>query len=141
MRNRITVVLIGILVTLLTACGSSPSASTSLTAQNVIDKFNAAGLDVKDVQPGNRDPDSPLPNSYKENLTFSIPEVAPQGGQVFVCDTKKNCDALYAYFDALKALAGPYLYQSPSGIVVVQLNSGLKPETGAKFEEVIKSLP
>jgi hypothetical protein len=29
------------------------------------------------------------------------------GGQFFICDTKKNCDAIYAYYHALKALAGP----------------------------------
>jgi hypothetical protein len=126
---------------MLNACGTSSGRPETVTAQDIIDKFNAAGLDVKDVQPEERDPDSPLPNSYQEYLTFSIPEVAPKGGQVFVCDTKQNCDALYAYFDALKALAGPYLYQSPSGTVVIQLNSGLTPETGAKFEEIIKSLP
>ncbi len=60
---------------------------------------------------------------------------------MFVCDTKKNCDAIYAYFDALKGLAGPYLYQSPGGMVVVQMNSGLMPETGTKFEEAVKTLP
>jgi hypothetical protein len=137
MKNWIAYLLIGILLSLLTvACSSKP-----LTAQDVIDKFNAAGLNVKDIQQEERDPDSPLPNSYKERLSFSIPEVAPNGGQVFVCDTKKNCDALYAYFDALKALAGPYLYQSPNGTVVIQLNSGLMPDTAAKFEESMNSLP
>jgi len=112
-----------------------------LTGQAVIDKFNAAGLGVTDVRPEKREPDSPLPNSFQEYLGFAIPEVAPKGGQVFVCDTKRNCDAIYAYFDALKSMAGPYLYQSPGGTVVVQLNSGLNPETGAKFEAVVRSLP
>jgi hypothetical protein len=137
MKNWITFLMVGVLLaTIITACSSTP-----ITAQDVVDKFNAAGLNVGDVHQEERDPESPLPNSYTERLSFSIPEVAPKGGQVFVCDTKKNCDALYAYFDALKALAGPYLYQSPNGKVVVQLNSGLLPETGAKFEEVVKSLP
>lgn len=58
-----------------------------------------------------------------------------------MCDTKQNCDAIYAYFDALKAIAGPYLYQSDGGRVVLQLNSGLTPETAAKFAETIKALP
>jgi hypothetical protein len=141
MKNLTMAVLTIILASLLVACGSGSSNSEPLTAQVVIDKFNEAGLDVQDIQAGERDPDSPLPNSYQENLVFSIPEVAPKGGQIFVCDTKKNCDALYAYFDALKALAGPYLYQSPSGTVVAQLNSGLTPDTAAKFEKVINSLP
>ena len=135
-KNPTIVILAAIFVSVLVACGSEP-----LTAQAVIDKFNQAGLDVRDVQIETRDPDSPLPNSFKERLSFSIPEVAPKGGQIFVCDTKKNCDAIYAYFDALKGLAGPYLYQSTNGRVVIQLNSGLTPETAAKFENILKSLP
>jgi len=141
MKNLTMAILTIILASLLAACGSGSSNSDSITAQVVIDKFNEAGLDVQDIEVGERDPDSPVPNSYQENLWFSIPEVAPKGGQIFVCDTKKNCDALYAYFDALKALAGPYLYQSPSGTVVAQLNSGLTPDTAAKFEKVVNSLP
>ncbi len=112
-----------------------------LTAHAVIRQFTDAGLEINDVQPRERDPDSPLPNSYEKCLTFSTPEVAPKGGQVFTCATKKNCDALYVYFDALKSLAGPYLYQSPNGLVVVQLNKGLSPKTAAQFEDVVKKLP
>jgi hypothetical protein len=141
MKKSTMVVLTIILASLLVACGSGGSSSETVTAQVVIDRFNQAGLDVEDVRVGERSPDTPLPNSYQENLVFSIPEVAPKGGQIFVCDTKKNCDAIYAYFDALKALAGPYIYQSPSGTVVAQLNSGLTPDTAAKFEKVINSLP
>lgn len=126
-----------LVIFLLVAC----SASAPVSAQTVVDKFIAAGLGVSDVEPDERVEGTPLPNSYSDWLTFTIAEVAPKGGQVFVCDTKKNCDALYAYFDMLKGLSGPYLYQSPSGLVVAQLNSGLTPETAAKFEKVIRGLP
>lgn len=129
------VVLVALLLSL-SACGAGPA----VTAQQVIDAFNDAGLGVADVVPGERTPDSPLPNSYREHLTFSVPEVSPKGGQVFVCDSKRNCDALYAYFDTLKAIAGPYTYQSAGGTVVVQLNSGLTPETAAKFDAVMQSI-
>lgn len=123
---------------LLAGCGATPPART---AQSVIDAWNAAGLGVADVAVAERDPASPVPNSYAEHLTFSVEEVAPEGGQVFVCDTKPNCDAIYAYFEALAGLAGPYLYQSGDGRVVAQLNSGLTPETAARFAEVVAALP
>ena len=113
----------------------------SVTIQDVVDLLYAADLGVSDVQVPPRPTDSPLPNSYRERVEFNIAEVAPKGGQIFVCDTKRHCDALYAYFDMLIALAGPYLYQSPSGTVVAQLNSGLSPDTAARFEAVIMSLP
>lgn len=126
-------------IVLISACGGAPASA--VTAQQVIDALNAGGATVANVAPGNRPPDSPLPNTFREHLSFSIEEVAPSGGQVFVCETKQNCDALFAYFDALKGLGGPYFYQSPSGTVVVQLNSGLTPDTAAKFESVVKGLP
>ncbi|MGQ0287139.1 hypothetical protein ACT2CV_08045 [Pasteurellaceae bacterium 22721_9_1] len=75
---------------------------------------------------------------FKERFAFSIPEVAPKGGQAFICGEKMHCDPVYAYFNALKDLAGPYLYQSPNGKVVIQLNSGLTPETAQKLEQAIK---
>lgn len=134
--------LLWIIVTLCLAACMTSAQSATVTAQDVVDKFIAAGLEVSDVNPGERTEGSPLPNSYKEHLEFAIAEVAPKGGQIFVCaPPRKNCDALYQYFNILIGLAGPYTYQSPSGLVVAQLNSGLTPETAAKFEEVIKGLP
>lgn len=121
----------------LIACSSAPP----LTGQQVIDRFIAAGLEVSDVRPGERAEGTPLPNTYEENIDFTMAEVAPKGGQIFVCKTKEYCDTLMTYFDAFKALAGPYLYQSPNGLVVAQLNSGLTTETAERFEEVIKGLP
>lgn len=134
--------IVSVLAILLVACNVIASQPAPITAQDVIDKFIAAGLEVSGVNPGERAEGTPLPNSYRENLEFAIAEVAPKGGQIFVCDLpRKNCDALYEYFNILIGLAGPYTYQSPSGLVVAQLNSGLTPETAAKFEEVINSLP
>ncbi len=137
MKTKTTLFIITILLAIaLSSCSSEP-----LNAQAVIDEFNAAGLDVRDVKIEERDSESPLPNSFQERWSFSVPEVAPRGGQIFVCDTKENCDALYLYFDMLKAIGGPYYYQSPSGLVVAQMNSGLTPDTASKFAEVISSLP
>lgn len=132
-----------LVIVLLAACGS-PAATpppTVLTGQEVIDKFISAGIMVSDVSLGERAEGTPLPNTYKENLSFTIAEVAPHGGQIFVCTKREYCNALMAYFGAFKALVGPYLYQSPNGLVVAQLNSGLSVETAEKFEAVIKGLP
>lgn len=121
---------------LLVSCGGSSPP----TAQSVVDSMKSAGLEIVDVAPGERTEGTPLPNSYSDWLTFTIPEVAPNGGQVFVCTTKKNCDGLYAYFDGFKALVGPYVYQSPNGLVVAQMNSGLPADTAAKAEQVIAAI-
>lgn len=121
---------------LLAACGGAPAGATG-------DQVKAAitGLGATDWKTEAIGADVPIPKSYKDHYAFSIPSVAPSGGQVFICDTKQNCDAIFAYFDALKALAGPYLYRSPSGTVVAQLNSGLTPDEAVKYEAAIKALP
>lgn len=131
--------LICFLLVTLVGCGGAPAAQ--VTGTSVADAIKAAGVDISEVTEPARDANSPVPNSYASHAEFVIAEVAPKGGQVFVCDTKKNCDAIFAYYDALKALAGPYTYQSDGGRVVAQLNSGLTPETAAKIEAAIKALP
>lgn len=136
------------LILLLTAC-TAPAATpapeptatpTVVSAQSVVDKLLAAGLEISGVNPGERQEGSPLPNSYDEHIEFVVAEVAPKGGQIFVCRSKTNCDALYEYFVMLKGLAGPYTYQSAGGTVVAQLNSGLTPDTAAKFQEIVEGI-
>lgn len=126
-----------IILLVLTACGGAPGPPT---AQSVVDAIEASGVGLSDVNAPEREPDSPLPNSYDEHLQFTMDEVAPKGGSVYVCKTKQNCDALYAYFDMFRGLVGPYLFQSKDGTVVVQLNSGLSAETGAKVAAAIAEL-
>jgi hypothetical protein len=122
-------------VILLVGCGGAPA----VTAQQVSQALASAGAtNIHDEAVADS---VPVPKSFTAHQAFEIASVAPKGGQYFICDSKKNCDAIYAYFDSLKALAGPYLYQSPSGTVVVQLNSGLKPDDAAKYEQAVTSLP
>lgn len=124
----------------LSDCVMKESAASSNTQITKIDnEYMTAVLnsdvaigDVKDVS----SEDFPV-QGFKQRFEFSIPEVAPKGGQMFVCNEKKDCDPIFAYYDSLKGLAGPFLYQSPKGVVVLQLNSGLKEETAKKLEKAI----
>ena len=82
----------------------------------------------------------PVPRSFTTHQAFTIASVAPAGGQYFICDSVRNCDAIFAYYDALKALAGPYTYRSRSGLVVVQLNKGLTPGEAGAFATAVEGL-
>ena len=130
-------------VLLLAACGGAPA----VTAQQVIDRYKAAGLEVENPHKPQFAAGSPFPQSFTDGISFDLPSLKaadadePPHGAVLVCDTKKNCDAIYAYLDALKGLLGPYYYQSPSGTVVASLDSAMAPDVAAKYESVIKSLP
>lgn len=125
-----------IAVALLAGC----SSSEPMTGDKVIAALKSANVPVGDVQKPARDPSSPIPNSFSERVTFALPSVAPKGGQVFICEKKEYCDALYTYFDALKGLAGPYLFRSKDGLVVAQLNSGLQPSDAEPVRKVIEGL-
>jgi hypothetical protein len=111
-----------------------------ISQAKLLDALTKGGVQLSEVQTPPRDPSSPLPNSYSERFTFALPSVAPKGGQAFICTEKAHCDAIYAYFDALKALAGPYIYRSKDGLVVFQLNSGLQPNEASSVKAVIESL-
>lgn len=128
-----------VLALLLAACGSVPAAPP--TAQSVLDGFTAAGLSVENIQTPARDASAALPQTFKERLTFTIAALGDRGGQVLTCETKADCDTLYTYFDTLKALAGPHLFRSTDGRVIVQINSGLSNDDAAKYQGVVESLP
>jgi hypothetical protein len=126
-----------VLVFVLAACGGAPAAA--VTPEQLTAALTTAG--ATNIVPGQTNPDSPMPKSFTNHQEFIIPALGDKGGQAFICDTKQNCDAIYAYFDALKALAGPYLYRSQSGTVIAQLNSGLTPDQAKPFQEAIETLP
>lgn len=108
--------------------------------ERVLDLFTKAGLEISSVTYTAPKPKSLLPNKYIERWEFVIAEVAPRGGQIFVCETKADADVLIEYFLSFSALTGPNLFQSPNGLVVAQLNSGLSPATAVVFETVINLL-
>lgn len=117
------------------ACGKEPP-----TESVVLNALKVAGVEYGNVRHPARDPDSPLPNSYKEHFSVTLPSIAPKGGQFFICEKKEYCDAIYSYFNLLQGLAGPYLYQSKDGLVIAQMNSGLAVADAEKIRGVINGL-
>lgn len=115
---------------LLAACGDK-----AITSEDLVSTMKASGIEINDVKDLKND--KFMVQGYKERFAFSIPEVAPKGGQAFICEKKEQCTPVFAYFDALKNIAGPYLYQSPNGKVVLQLNASLTEETAKKLEQAI----
>lgn len=128
----------GLAALMLVGCGSSEAEP--VTSAGLLSALTAAGVEYSNAEHPERDPSSPLPNSYKEHLVIALPSVAPKGGQFFICEKKEYCDALYSYFDALKAFAGPYIYRSKNGLVVAQLNSGLESAAAEQVQAVVENL-
>lgn len=131
---------IGVLALLLLGCGQKKLPKKELSKETLINSFRQAGVEIQNITTPERDTKGPLPNSYKEHISFTIPEIAPKGGQAFICEKKTYCDPLYEYFDAFKGLAGPYYFRSKNGLVVIQLNKGLSVQTAEKMEAAIQNL-
>lgn len=117
----------------------SACSDEKVTTDSVVSALRSTGVEINDVKdlPKNTD-NSPLPKSYKERFSFSVPDIAPKGGQAFICEDKKMCDPLFAYFDKFKAFGGPHFYQSPKGVVVLQLNESMPYEKAKKLEKALE---
>ena len=125
---------------ILVSCGEN-SQEPKISAEQVIEKFKRSGIELTDIKQEKRDPNGSLPNSYRDRWSFiDVKLNNGSGGQVIVCDEKSHCDAIYAYFDALKALAGPYLYRNSTGTIILQLNSGHSPESAKRYQTIVSGL-
>jgi hypothetical protein len=128
---------------LLAACGA-PSAPT---AQSIVDRFIAAGLEAANPHRPPFADQGLFPRTFSDGLTFELPSLGKnavdqaRNGSVLVCATKENCDTIYDYLNTYSGLIGPYYYQSHLGTVVVFLDNKLPKATAARYEQVVQALP
>jgi len=120
----------------LVACGSDAIP----TANEVLRALKSNGVPFNAVSYPTRKPLSLLPGTYKERVEVVFPSIAPKGGQFFVCETREYCDHLHEYFHTLKALAGPHVYRSKSGLVLAQLYSTLEQPVANQILAAIEDL-
>jgi hypothetical protein len=104
----------------------------------LIEKLILEGIQIFDVEM--EDTGEILLEHYVEKWVFSIQEISPRGGQIFVCPTKFDGDKIFDYYDSLASLAGPHLYRSSCGRVIAQLNKDLSKKTGDLFREFLLGL-
>ena len=123
-----------VLILLLAACGTAQRGAPS--ALRIAQSFELLGARAAHEQ----DDAGTVPRSYAGHAVFAIPESDGHGGQVFTCEDKAKCDAIVQYFTALAGLAGPWLYQSIGGRVVVQLSSQTPAETAARYAATVQTI-
>lgn len=119
------------------ACGVAGAAPT---VDAVKEALNKSDVGIREIVREDATAAGMVPSGYQHHLSFVIEEVAPRGGQVFICDEAEVCNKIKAYFDALSGLAGPHRYQSKSGRVVVQINSGVSQASADKIMNQIGGL-
>ena len=79
---------------------------------------------------------SPIPRTWAEDVCFTIPSVAPNGGQVMSFDTIQNEKSVAAYFALFPAFA-PYVYVHAN--VIAQLNSGITAAEAGRYEAAMSA--
>jgi hypothetical protein len=107
-------------------------------AQAAVDTWIRAGLHVTDVAPcAAPDPNSPIPRTWADDVCFTIPSIAPHGGQVMSFDTVSNERAIIAYFGRFPDLA-PYVFAHAN--LVAQLNSSLTAAEAARYDAAMAAV-
>lgn len=115
-----------------------PTPLPSIDGGQVLAAFANAGIQLGNIDPAPKiDPDAPLPRSFRQNMAWTDALLGDKGGQLFVCDSLDDCKSISSYFKMFAGLAGPYIYTSPSGLVVVQLNSGFAPAQATRYQNAL----
>lgn len=130
-------------VILLAAVAALVGCSASgepVTKDGLVAALKDADLGIIEVTEEDPSKGGMVPGGYQHHLSIVLEEVAPKGGQFFICDETSTCDQVKGYFDSLANLAGPHRYQSTSGHVVAQLNSGVSQETADRIVTVLDGM-
>jgi len=132
-----TLVLLALLA--LVACGTPAPTATPTFRKYTVDEVVTAltPLGITDVQYVPRDPAALSPNVATDRRDFTIPSVAPKGGQVLFFDTLADRAAMEQWYAMFPAFA-PYVYTN--GNVLVQLNSGLAKAEADRFRAAIAGM-
>lgn len=130
-----------ILVALIvTACGSSPTAST-LTGQGVVDAFKAAGLEAESPQPMTEDDYGMSAITADEGIRFLVPSICPDcGGRVMIFNDPEKLQAMKGYYLKVEEVAGQKSWLYENGPVLVQINGDLPEEQAKKYEAALTGL-
>lgn len=135
---KTTIVATLVVALLLTACGGAQTAAR--TPDSIVAAFKAAGLEAET-------PTAMVASDYgaapfvATGVRFLIPSIgADSGGRAFV-GTKDEITQLRNYYEALgkqSALLFSWVFVTPDGKALVQINGELPEDQAKKYEEALK---
>lgn len=125
-----------VVAVLLTACGGAAAR----TPEGIVAAYKAAGLEAENPTPMG-------PGDYKlapyvaKGVHFLIPSMcADCGGRAFV-GTKEEIASLQHYYESLgkaSAVLFSWVFVTPDGKAMVQINGELPEDQARKYEEALK---
>jgi len=123
---------------LLTACGGAQTAAR--TPDSIVAAYKAAGLEAESPTPMGPGDYGPAPYVAK-GMRFLIPSMcADCGGRAFV-GTKEEIAALQRYYVEMgkgSALLFSWVFVTPDGTAMVQINGELPEDQARKYEQALK---
>ena len=124
----------------LVACGGPSATPTPAFARYTPEQVAAklAPLGATDFREEARLPQDQSPNTATARRTFTIPAIAPKGGQVLLFDAPADVAGMQAWYARFPDLA-PYVYVK--GNALIQLNSTLPKAEAEKYRAALESLP
>lgn len=115
------------------------TANQSVVSQEeLVEALQASDIGVTNVSIKDPQASESLPKGFDHHFVLTLEEVAPKGGQFFICQQEADCQSLAVYFEALAFLAGPHRFISSSGHAFAQMNSDISEETAEKVRAVIE---
>ena len=115
-------------------------ANQSVVSQDeLIEALQTSDIGVTNISIEDPHASESLPKGFEHHVVLTLDEVAPKGGQFFICYQQADCQALAVYFEALAFLAGPHRFTAPSGHVFAQLNSEVSDETAEEVRFILEA--
>lgn len=106
------------------------------SAMDVCKKLEADGVAAKCAA----DTPGGIGAAAKERVTFELPSVPGESGQVLSFEREDFYDSTEKAFAAAAALAGRHQYGSKKALIFVQLNSETGADVGAKAKAIVDGL-
>lgn len=136
MRAIVVLLCVGALV----ACGAGSPTATPAFARYTPEQVAAvlAPLGATDFREEARSPQDQSPNTATARRAFTIPSIAPKGGQVLLFGTPADVAGMRAWYARFPDLA-PYVYVK--GNALIQLNATLPKAEAEKYRAALEALP
>jgi hypothetical protein len=150
MMKRYLFLLLLTMTVLATGCESlgigqqppTPVPFARYTAQDVIDAFSTAGLQVQNMQ---RDMavGRGAPNTFSARYEFEVPRIAPGGGQILIFQQQEDLTAWQDYIAQLRADSATrrdvvYVYVKDN--VLLQVNANLTTQEAIGFRDALEGM-
>jgi hypothetical protein len=122
---------------------STPKTATKprLSVKKILQQFVKNGVPIIQAKRVKKNPKELLPTTFDQHYRFIDKTLKNnKGGQIFVCLSKTDCNPVYDYFKNIGAFAGPYLYRSQGGRIVLLLDSQNPKAHAQKYAKILASL-